>query len=436
MSQPLTEKPKPSPIEPATQRGAAPTNTAVRKRRPRTWIIAGILILIMVVIWAYRSNTASSTRAGGRGGMNAPLPVVVKAAEKGDLNIYLNALGAVTPLEMVTLRTQISGQLIEVKFKEGQEVSQGDVLAIIDPRPYEVALEQAQGQFEQAQAQLKNAQLDLVRYQTLAEQDSIAKQQVDTQRTLVSQYEGMVKTDQAAIDNAKLNLAYCHITAPSAGRVGLRQVDQGNYVTPGDANGLVVLTQVKPMTVIFTLPEDNVPKVAARLHSGATLPVDAFDRTQTTKLASGTLDTIDNQVDATTGTFKLRALFPNDNESLFPNQFVNIRLLLDVDHGATVIPTSAVEQGQQGAFVYVVQDDNTVAAKPVTLGTIEGELVAVVSGLNVGERVVVDGADKLTDGMKVIVQDKKAGEPTGKSGTGHSHAGQGHKKSEPADGQN
>jgi multidrug efflux system membrane fusion protein len=368
--------------------------------------------------------------------MNAPLPVLVKAAEKRDLNVYLNALGAVTPLEMVTLRTQISGQLVEVKFKEGQEVNQGDVLAIIDPRPYEVALEQAQGQFEQAQAQLKNAQLDLVRYQTLAAQDSIAKQQVDTQRTLVSQYEGMVKTDQAAIDNAKLNLTYCHITAPSAGRVGLRQVDQGNYVTPADANGLAVLTQVKPITVIFTLPEDNMPQVAARLRSGATLPVDAFDRTQTTKLASGTLDTIDNQIDATTGTFKLRALFPNDNEALFPNQFVNIRLLLDVDHGATVIPASAVEQGQQGAFVYVVQDDNTVVAKPVTLGTIEGELVAVVSGLNVGERVVVDGADKLTDGMKVVVQEKTAGEPTGKPGTGRSHTGQGRKKSAPADEQN
>jgi multidrug efflux system membrane fusion protein len=436
MSQQLNEKPPlSSHAAPDIRPKTASTGTPVRKRHRWTWIVVGTLILIIMVAWAYRSHTASSARARSRNGMNAPLPVVVKAAEKGDLNIYLNALGAVTPLETVTLRTQISGQLIEVKFKEGQTVNQGDVLAVIDPRPYEVALEQAQGQFEQAQAQLNDAQIDLTRYQTLAAQDSIASQQVDAQRTLVSQYEGMVKTDQAAIDSAKLNLTYCHITAPSAGRVGLRQVDQGNYVTPGDANGLVVLTQVKPMSVVFTLPEDNVPQVAARLHSGATLTVEAFDRTGTTKLASGTLDTIDNQVDPTTGTFKLRALFPNDDESLFPNQFVNIRLLVDVDHDATVIPTSAIEQGQQGALVYVIQSDNTATARTVTLGTTEGEQVAITSGLNVGERVVVDGADKLSEGMKVIVQAGRNGGGKGKSGARHKHAGADQGKSEASGGE-
>jgi multidrug efflux system membrane fusion protein len=343
--------------------------------------------------------------------MNGPLPVVAQPAEKGDLHVYLNGLGAVTPLATVTIRTQISGQLVEIRFTEGQMVAKGDLLAIIDPRPYQVALEQAQGQLIQAQAQLKEAQVDLSRYEKLAEQDSIAGQQVDTQRALVSQYEGLVQVDKSAIDSATLNLTYCHITAPISGRVGLRQVDIGNYVTPGDANGLVVLTQLKPIAAIFTLPEDNIPSVVARVRSGAQIPIDAFDRTQTRKIATGSLLTIDNEVDPTTGTFKLRALFPNDDESLFPNQFVNIRMLLTIDKGMTVIPTSAIERGQQGAFVYVVQPDNTVASRTVTLGTTEGERVEALSGLAVGERVVVDGADKLKDGMEVIVQASENGTP-------------------------
>jgi multidrug efflux system membrane fusion protein len=330
--------------------------------------------------------------------------VVVKAAEKGNLNIYMNGLGTVTPAANVTVRTQISGQLTEIHFDEGQMVNKGDLLAIIDPRPFQIALEQAQGQLLQAQSQLKTAQVDLARYETLLQQDSIAQQQVDTQRALVTQYQGLIQTDQAAIDTAKLNLNYCHITAPVSGRVGLRQVDQGNYVTPGDSNGLVVLTQIKPITVIFTLPEDAVPAVTARLRSGEPIPIDAFDRNQTHKIATGVLGTIDNQVDTTTGTFKLRGVFSNDDERLFPNQFVNVRMLLDVDRDATVIPTSAVERGQQGSYVYVVQPDNTVASRPVTLGTTEGERVAVTKGLAVGERVVTDGADKLKEGMQVIVQ--------------------------------
>jgi multidrug efflux system membrane fusion protein len=349
--------------------------------------------------------------------MFGPLPVVALPAVKGDLNVYLSGLGTVTPLANVTVRTQISGVLMQINFKEGQMVNKGDLLVVIDPRPYQVALEQAQGQLQQAQAQLKEAQVDLGRYETLAQQDSIAKQQVDSQRALVSQYQGLVVTDQAAIDSAKLNLTYCHVVAPVTGRVGLRQVDAGNYVTPSDANGLVVLTEVKPMSVLFTLPEDNVPEVIARLHAGSTLPVEAYDRSLSTKLASGTLSTIDNQVDTTTGTFKLRAIFANEDESLFPQQFVNIKLLLDVARGATIISTSAIERGQQGTFVYLVKPDDTVTATPVTLGPVDGEHVVVLSGLAVGDLVVVDGADKLKEGMQVVVQ-TAAGAPAAAAPTG------------------
>ena len=284
-------------------------------------------------------------------------------------------------------------------------MNKGDVLAVIDPRPYAAALEQAQGQLLQAQAQYKEAQIDLDRYVTLSAQDSISKQQVDAQRALVSQYQGMVKQNQGAVDNAKLNLGYCHVTAPISGRVGLRLVDQGNYVTPGDSTGLVILAQVKPITVIFTLPEDNIPQVLKQVRNpGAKVPVDAYNRDNTVKLASGILSTIDNTVDPTTGTFKLRATFPNDDEMLFPNQFVNISMLLDVQHGATVVSTSAIERGQQGSFVYVVGADNKVTAKTVTLGTTEGERVAVLTGIEPGDKVVVDGADRLKDGMEVDAQ--------------------------------
>jgi multidrug efflux system membrane fusion protein len=283
-------------------------------------------------------------------------------------------------------------------------VNKGDVLAEIDPRPYEVALEQAQGQLLQAQAQYKEAQIDLDRYVTLSAQDSISKQQVDAQRALVTQYEGLTKTYQGTVDSAKLNLTYCHVTAPVSGRVGLRLVDPGNYVTPGDANGIVLLTQVKPITVIFTLPEDNIPSVVKQVRAGAKIRVDAYNRDDTVKLASGTLSTIDNTVDPTTGTFKLRAIFANDDDALFPNQFVNAAMLLDVERGATVVPTSAIERGQAGSFVYVVGDDNKVSAKTVTLGPTEGERVAVLTGVSVGEKVVVDGADRLKDGMEVAAQ--------------------------------
>ncbi len=397
-----------------------PTKAQMNRQRPKHRALSPVTVTIVVAViglgavwwFNHRQGAAAATTAGqrgggrfgGGGGINGPLPVVVSPARKGNLNIYLDGLGTVTPLADVTIQTQISGLLTEFDFNEGQTVKKGDLLAVIDPRPYQVALEQAQGQLVQAQAQLDEAKADLSRYETLWQQNSIAKQQVDAQRATVGQYTGQVETDQAAIDAAKLNIAYCHIVAPVAGRVGLRQVDPGNYVTPSEPNGLVTLAQIEPISVIFTLPEDDIPSVADRLRSGAAIPAYAYDRTGAQRLATGTLTTIDNQADPSTGTFKLRATFSNDDEALFPNQFVNVRMLLDVHRGVTVIPTSAIERGQQGTFVYVVTPASTVTAQNVTLGPTEGERVEVTTGLNVGDRVVVDGADRLKDGMKVLAQ--------------------------------
>lgn len=390
----------------------APIGAPARRPRRRTPIVIAIVaVLVLGTIWWINHRNAADKAPGGpgggrggfRGGMNGPLPVTVRAAEKGDIDVYVSGLGTVTPAHVVTIRSQISGHLEQIGFKEGQMVHEGDLLAVIDPRPYQVALKQAQGQLAQAQAQLHTAQLDLQRYETLAKEDSIAKQQVDTAQAQVNQYSGLEQVYQAAIDTANLNLTYCNIKAPLDGRVGLRQVDVGNYVTPGDQNGIVVLAQTKPITVIFTLPEDLMGRVAGRLNHGAKLPVDAIDRTESKTLATGTLAAIDNQIDPATGTFKLRAEFTNDDETLFPNEFVNVRMLLDTVHDATVISTSAVERGPVGSFVYIVQPDDTVKAHDVTLGVTEGERVAVASGLNAGDQVVVDGADKLKEGMKVIV---------------------------------
>jgi multidrug efflux system membrane fusion protein len=416
MSQLPTEKTRPtSPVEhPAVVRPVATTAPARRPRRRRTAIILLVLAAVLLgLVWWVNHRSDVPQRGRHRYGEMEPLPVGAHAAVKSSLNLFLDGLGTVTPLHTVTVRTQISGHLVQIAFDEGQLVHRGDLLAVIDPRPYQVALEQAQGQLAQAQSQLETARLNLSRYETLAQQDSIAKQQVDTARSQVAQFEGAVQADQAAIDSAKLNLTYCHIKSPIDGRVGLRLVDQGNYVTPGDANGIVVITQTKPITVIFTLPEDNITRIASRLHSGTKLPVEVFDRTQTRKLASGTLTTIDNQIDTSTGTFRLRAEFPNEDETLFPNQFVNVRLLVETISDATVVPTSAIERNQQGSFVYVVQPDSTVTARPVTLGATEGERVAITSGLKVGELVVTDGADRLKEGLKVVVQE----------GPGHHAAG-------------
>ncbi|HEM7822780.1 TPA: MdtA/MuxA family multidrug efflux RND transporter periplasmic adaptor subunit, partial [Burkholderia multivorans] len=353
----------------------------------------------------------------GRGGpaamANVPQPVQVAAATRGEMPVVLSALGTVTPLANVTVKTQLSGYLQSVAFKEGQIVKKGDLLAQIDPRPYQVALENAEGTLARDQALLATARLDLKRYRTLLSQDSIASQTVDTQASLVKQYEGTVKTDQAAVDSAKLNLTYARIVAPVSGRVGLRQVDPGNYVTPGDTNGIVVITQLQPMSVIFTTSEDNLPQILKQVNAGQKLSVTAYNRNNTIPLETGSLETLDNQIDTSTGTVKLRATFDNKEGLLFPNQFVNTRLLVDVIRDATIVPTSAVLTGSIGQFVYIVKPDNTVTVRKVKVGPVDGERTSIVDGVAVGERVVTDGSDRLREGAKISIP---ADQPKGASG--------------------
>ncbi|POM20710.1 secretion protein HlyD [Burkholderia cepacia] len=397
--------------------------------------MAGALAVVVIggLLWWHpwnRTPAAGSAATGagasaagggghrGRGGpaamANIPQPVQVATATQGEMPIVLSALGTVTPLANVTVKTQLSGYLQSVSFQEGQIVRKGDVLAQIDPRPYQVALENAEGTHARDAALLATARLDLKRYQTLLSQDSIASQTVDTQASLVKQYEGAVKTDQAAIDSAKLNLTYARITAPVSGRVGLRQVDPGNYVTPGDTNGIVVITQLQPMSVIFTTSEDNLPQILKQVNAGQKLSVTAYNRNNTVPLETGSLATLDNQIDTSTGTVKLRANFDNKEGMLFPNQFVNTRLLVDVMRNATIVPTSAVLTGSIGQFVYVVKPDNTVTVRKVTVGPVDGERTSIVSGVSLGERVVTDGSDRLREGAKISIP---ADKPKGASGT-------------------
>ncbi|MCA8301121.1 MdtA/MuxA family multidrug efflux RND transporter periplasmic adaptor subunit [Burkholderia seminalis] len=405
-------------------------------RRPRRTLMIGTLAVVVIggLLWWHPWNrtpaagsaaqTAGASAGGGAGGhrgrggpaamANVPQPVQVATATEGEMPIVLSALGTVTPLANVTVKTQLSGYLQSVSFQEGQIVKKGDVLAQVDPRPYQVALENAEGTFARDSALLATARLDLKRYQTLLSQDSIASQTVDTQASLVKQYEGAVKTDQAAIDSAKLNLTYARITAPVSGRVGLRQVDPGNYVTPGDTNGIVVITQLQPMSVIFTTSEDNLPQILKQVNAGQKLSVTAYNRNNTVPLETGSLATLDNQIDTSTGTVKLRANFDNKEGMLFPNQFVNTRLLVDVLRNATIVPTSAVLTGSIGQFVYVVKPDNTVTVRKVTIGPVDGERTSIVSGVALGERVVTDGSDRLREGSKISIP---ADKPKGASGT-------------------
>jgi multidrug efflux system membrane fusion protein len=375
----------------------------LRQVRVRRIAWLALVPLGIVLLWWIHTRPGQRSQSSQPGAI-AAMPVRAATAVKGDLNITLDALGTVTPLATVTVQTQINGQLIEVAFTEGQSVRKGDFLAQIDPRPYQAALDQAEGQLLKDQATLKEAQIDLARYETLDKQDSIAKQQVVDQQYIVLQDQGAVKIDQGVVDNARLNLNYCRIVSPIDGRVGLRLVDPGNYVQVNSNTGLAVITQMQPIAVVLVLPEDNLPPIMKRLHEGAKLPVTAYDRSRTTKLADGVVSALDSQIDTTTGTVKLKALFDNTDEALFPNQFVNVRVLVDTLHDATLIPTAAVQRGAPGTFVYLVKPDNSVSVQLVTLGPVDGEKVAVQSGLEPGQRVVIDGADKLRDGAIVEVR--------------------------------
>jgi multidrug efflux system membrane fusion protein len=388
----------------------ARANAAASVRSRRRWIVLALAAVVLAVgAQRLRAPAAgSATGATPGGGAAAParraVPVAAEPARSGDIRVYLDGLGTVTPLATVSVRSRVDGQLVAVHFREGQIVKAGDLLAEIDPRPFQVQLTQARGQLAKDEALLANARVDLQRYRTLWAQDSIPKQQLDTQEALVRQYAAAMETDRGQVEGAQLQLSYCRIIAPVSGRLGLRLVDPGNMVHATDAGGLVTITQVRPISVVFSVPEDDLPALRARLGGGDPPSVDAYDRAGTRRLATGTLLTIDNAIDPGTGTVKLKAEFANDDDALFPNQFVNARLLLDVRHGATLVPGAAVRRGTQGAFVYVVTPEQTAQARTVRVGASEGGETAIEDGVSPGDVVVVDGADALRDGMPVAAK--------------------------------
>ena len=364
------------------------------------WGIVGLLLL-GILTWAIQPG--QQAQRNGRGALTGPMPVGAAAAARGDIAITLNALGTVTPLATVTVRPQVSGEILRINFREGQMVKAGDVLVEIDPRTYKAAYDQAIGQLERDKATLANAQVDLKRDQALYAQKAVSEQVLATQAALVRSTAATVKSDQAFVESAAINLGYTKIKSPVEGRAGLRQVDVGNLIQAGQTTGVVVVTQLQPISVLFSLPEDNIDQVMRRVNSGAVLNADAYDRGQSVKLASGKLATVDNVIDPTTGTVKMRAMFDNAKGELFPQQFVNVRLLVNTLKQQIFVPASAIERGAQGAYVYVVQSDNTVAMRGVTLGPQDGDKVAILKGLNPGENVVTDGADRLRDGSEVTI---------------------------------
>ena len=372
-------------------------------RRNLVWA-AAILLVVGAGYWWYQGGDAARTSAKGPpGGMTPPVPVKVETAKVQDLDIFLRGLGTVTAYATVTIRSRVMGQLIEIPFKEGDRVKAGDILARIDPRPFQVALDQAKGTLAQDVAQYENAKLDMQRYEKLQAQQSIAVQLVDTQRSLVAKFLGLTQSDKAAVDNAQLQLDFTQITAPIPGRLGLRQVDIGNLLVANDPQGIVVITQTQPIAVVFTLPEGDLPAVREPVLAGQTLRVDAYDRADTRLLAQGKLLTADNQIDVTTGTFKLKAEFANEQDALFPNQFVNVRILVRTVKDALTVPSAAVQQGSQGAFLYVVNGDGTAVVRPVKIGGRTGDRTQILEGIASGDRVVLEGTDRLRSGSKIRV---------------------------------
>lgn len=400
------ETPNAQPEKP-TPAGAPATKTAGKSSKGRWLIWLSVLCLLgagAYLIFPRVSEGQSGRSTSGRSKKIQAISVVAAKVRRGDLPIYLTGLGTVTAFNTVTVRTRVDGELVRVAFTEGQYVKQGDLLAEIDPRPFQVQLEQAQGQMARDQAQLKNARLDLERYKILFAQDSIPKQTLDTQAATVNQDEGVIKTDQAQIDNAKLQLVYTRITAPITGRIGLRLVDQGNIVHASDAKGLAVITQLQPIACIFNIPEDDLPRVMKAMRRNPSLPVEAYDRDLKVRLAKGHLLTIDNQIDQSTGTVRFKGVFQNEDNSLFPNQFVNARLLVDTMQNVVLTPAAAVQRGPDNNYVYVVKADETVDVRNVEVSAVQGDEAAIRSGVAPGDAVVIDGVDKLQRGSKVSVR--------------------------------
>lgn len=405
--------------------------SAAGSLKSRWWLWVLIVGLLALGVWYFRGSRTTSEAANssapaapgrGRGGAGGgtgsfSVPVVVASALHGDLPVYFNGLGTVTAFNTVTVHTRVDGQLLNVAFREGQFVHEGDLLVQVDPRPFQVQLEQAEGQLAKDQAQRKDAQVNFERYQLLFDEGVIPKQQLDTQGALVGQFDGAIKSDQSQIDNAKLQLVYCRITAPISGRVGLRLVDPGNIVHAADTTGIVVITQLQPIAVLFSLPQDQLPQVTTKLRAGAQLNVEAYDRDDTQKIATGKLLTIDNQIDTTTGTYKLKSVFDNKDNSLFPNQFVNIHLLVDTMHNLTIVPASAIQRGPQGTYVYAVGGDNTVKIHTVTVALTTATSVGLSGGINAGDVVVIDGQDKLQDGSNVTPSTAPAGNAGARAAT-------------------